>query len=406
MNTRKVTALGAVLLANLSTVRLAFADASYQSTSQITGGTLVDTVKSVSFLGKSMSNMLAPTSTLTMVHGNQKAVVSKDSTEIVDLDAETITRIDTVKKTYTVITFAQMRQAMADMPKQMQQAQAKMQQAQAQQPKTDLKTSFDVAVKNTGVTKVVNGLNAQEQVITMTMKITDPSAPATDGVNSMSYVVTTDAWIAPDPPEVKEIQDFDIRMGKKMMEGVDVKAFAEQMQSNGNAGMGMILGNKPGASDAMAQMGKEMAKLKGTRVLEVTSMGGSGTGPATPATAAPAAATPPPANQSGSVAGQVATDTATQTAAGEQSKLGVFGSALSSSALSAFHRKKATPPPAPAPAPAATPAPAAGTQTTSAVLMSMTMQKTNFSQEPVPLSVFQVPAGFKKAASPYDHMCK
>lgn len=408
MNARKVTAIGAVLFFSLSTARFAFADASYQSTTQITGGTLVDTMRSVSFLGKSMSNLFAPTTTVTMVHGNQKAVVNKDYTEIIDLDNETITRIDTVKKTYTVMTFAQMRQAMEDMPRQMQQAQGKMQQGQAQQPKTDLKTSFDVSVKNTGVMKVVNGLDAQEQLITMTMKITDPNAPATDGVNSISYVVTTDAWIAPDPLEVKEIQDFDIRMGKKMMEGVDMKAFVQEMQANGNGGMGMILGDKSGASDAMAQMGKEMAKLKGTRVLEVTSMGGSGTGTAVAGSTPPNAAAPAagaPANQGGSVAGQVAADTATQTASGESSRLGVFGSALSNSALGAFRRKKTAPAPAPPPAASPAVAPAGGMQT-SAVLMSMTTQEMNFSQEPVPMSAFQVPAGFKKVPSPYDHISK
>ncbi len=222
MNVRKIVALGVIVLVS----RFTFADASYQETSQITGGTMVDQLKSISFLGKTMNNLFAPTNTLTMVHGNQKAVVSKDSTEITDLDKETITRIDTAHKTYTVTTFAQMRQAIANMPKQMEQAQAQMKQAQAQQqaqqPKTDLKTSFDVSAKNTGVTKEINGLTAQEQVVTMQMHITDPNAPPTEAVNTMTYVVTTDAWIAPDPPEVKEIQDFDVRMGQKLMAGVDL----------------------------------------------------------------------------------------------------------------------------------------------------------------------------------------
>jgi hypothetical protein len=416
MNVRKIAALGVILLVN----RLTFADASYQETSQITGGTMVDQLKSISFLGKTMNNMFAPTNTLTMVHGNQKAVVSKDSTEITDLDKETITRIDTAHKTYTVTTFAQMRQAFANMPKQMEQAQAQAKQAQAQeqaqQPKTDLKTSFDVSAKNTGVTKEINGLTAQEQLVTMQMHITDPNAPPTEAVNTMTYVVTTDAWIAPDPPEVKEIQDFDVRMGKKLMAGVDMSAFKAQMsqmsQMNQNAGMAQVFGGKPGSAEAMAQMQKEIAKLKGTRVMEVTRMGGSGSGPgAAPnsAQAAPAApATTTPANSSGAVAGQVATDTAAQTAAGEASKLGVFGSALGSSALGAFHKKKAAAA-APAPAPAATdtatatPATSAasGTQTTqSAVLMEMTTQKSNFSQETVPASAFQVPAGFKRVESP------
>ena len=410
MNFHKVAALGVILLVN----RLSFADASYQETSQITGGTMVDQLKSISFLGKTMNNLFAPTNTLTMVHGNQKAVVSKDSTEITDLDKETITHIDTAHKTYTVTTFAQMRQAIADMPKQMEQAQAQMKQAQAQQqaqqPKTDLKTSFDVSAKNTGVSKEINGLTAQEQVVTMQMHVTDPNAPPTEAVNSMTYVVTTDAWIAPDPPEVKEIQDFDVRMGKKLMAGVDMSAFKAQMTSQ-NPGMAQLFGGKPGSAEAMSQMQKEMAKLKGTRVMEVTRMGGSGSGPgaaqntAQTAPVAPAAATP--ASSSGSsVAGQVATDTAAQTAAGEASRMGVFGSALGSSALGAFHKKKAAAA-APAPAPAATattatatPA-AGGTQTTqSAVLMEMTTQKSNFSQETVPASAFQVPAGFKRVESP------
>ena len=410
MNVRKVAALGVILLVN----RLTLADASYQETSQITGGAMVDQLKSLSFLGKTMSNMFAPTNTITMVHGNQKAVVSKDSTEITDLDKETITHIDTAKKTYTVVTFAQMRQAIENMPQQIEQAKEKAKEAQAQQqaqqPKTDLKTSFDVSAKNTGVTKEINGLTAQEQIITMQMHITDPNAAPTEAVNTMTYVVTTDTWVTPDPPEVKEIQDFDMRMGQKLMAGVDLAALKAQMTSQ-NPGMAQLFGGKPGSAEAMSQMQKEVAKLKGTRVMEVTRMGGSGSGPGAAqgttqaAPAAPAAATP--ANSAGSVAGQVATDTAAQTAAGEAGRLGVFGSALGSSALGAFHKKKAAaaaaPPPAATPAAtAATATPAAGaTQTTqSAVLMEMTMQKSNFSQETVPSSAFQVPAGFKRVESP------
>jgi hypothetical protein len=383
MNIRKVAALGVILLGN----RFMFADASYQETTQVTGGSMVDSLKSVSFLSKSLGNMFAPMTTITMVHGNQKAVVSKDSTEITDLDRETITHIDTIHKTYTVMTFAQMRQAIANMPKQMEQAQAQVKEAQAQQaqqPTTDLKTSFDVSAKNTGVTKEINGLTAQEQVVTMQMHITDPNAPSTEAVNSMTYVITTDAWIAPDPPEVKEIQDFDMRMGQKLMAGMDLSAWKAQMSQN--AGMAQLFGGKPGSAEAMAQMSKELAKLKGTRVMEVTRMGGSGTGPGvaqdSTQNTAQAAPAPAPANSSGAA--------------------GIFGSALGSSALGAFHKKKAaTPPPADAPATTTTTSTANGTQTTtSAVLMETTTQKSNFSQASVPSTAFVVPAGFKKVESP------
>jgi hypothetical protein len=407
MGMHKVAAIGVMLLVN----QCLLADASFQSTYQITGGTLVDALKGQAFIGKAVGKMFAPTNTLTMVHGNQKAVVTKDSMEITDLDQETITHVDMTNKTYSVITFAQMRQAFANMPKQMEQAQTQMKQAQeqmkqqqGQMPANNMQTSFVVTAKNTGVSKVVNGVTAQEQLITMSMKVTDPNAAATNSTNSITYVVTTDAWIAPDPPAVKEIQDFDLRAAKKMMEGVDMSAFITSMKANSNAGMAGMFSSQPGAADAMAQMGKEMAKLKGTHVMEVTSMGGTGVGPNAPPASAAAPSTA--ANSTGSVAGQVATDTAAQTAASESGKLGVFGSALSNSAMGALRRKKAAP--APTPAPAATPAAApGGTQATqSAVLMETTNQETDFSMEAVPPSAFQVPKGFKRVASPYDQMGK
>jgi hypothetical protein len=362
--------------------RMTLADASYQETTQITGGSMVAPLKSMSFLSKSMGNMFAPATTTTMVHGNQKAVVSKDSTEITDLDRETITHIDNLHKTYSVVTFAQMRQAFENMPKQMEQAQEKAKQEQAQQPqqpKTDLKTSFDVSVKNTGVTKEVNGLTAQEQLVTMQMHVTDPNAPPTDASNTVTYVVTTDAWIAPDPPEVKEVQEFDKRFGQKLMAGVDMSAWKSQMTSQ-NPGMAQIFGSKPGSQDAMAQMAKEMAKIQGTRVMEVTSMGGSGNGPGA-------------AQNSAQTANPAATPSSSNPSLG-----GLLGSALGSSALGGFHRKKA----APAADTANSPTPAAdGSQSTqSAVLMETTMQKSNFSRDGVPSSAFEIPAGYKKVETP------
>ncbi len=382
MSFRKVAAFGIILLAN----RLMFADASYQETTQITGGSMVAPLKSMSFLSKSMRDMLAPITTTTMIHGNQKAVVGKDSIEITDLDKETVTHIDPVHKTYTVVTFAQMRQAFAQVPKQMQQAQDQAKQApeQPQQPKSDLKTSFDVSVKNTGATKEISGLTAQEQLVTLQMHVTDPNAPPTQ-TNAVTYVVTTDAWITPDPPEVKEIQDFDKRFGQKLMEGVDLSAFKAQMTQmhnmSQNPGMSQMFAGKPGSAEAMSEMAKEMAKLQGTRVMEVTRMGGSGTGPATaqnsPQTSdAPAAA---PTNSNGSVSG-------------------MLGSALGSSALGAFHRKKAAQPASDTTTTTTTNPD--GTQTTSAILMETTVQKSNFSQAPVSSSNFEVPAGYKKVETP------
>jgi hypothetical protein len=374
MNARTLAVTSSILLVS----QFALADATFQSTTQITGGTLVDALRPMAFL-KSTREMLAPITTTTMVHGNQKVVLDRDSTEIIDLDKETITRIDNVKKTYTVVTFAQMRQGMANAAKQMQEAPAQPKQPDQPPPKSDIKMTFDVKVKNTGVTKMVNGLNAQEQIITMTMTATDPNAKPANGPNSASYTVTTDSWIAADPPELKEIADFDLRMGKKMMAGMDYTALLTPR--SGGAPNSMFAGmfaNNPGAMDGMVQMGKEMAKIQGTHVMDTTSMG-AGTGPGATPIASNGEPPPPPPPP--------------------PSKSGMLGSALTKGALGRFGIKKNDPAAAPPPAANADPATAAPG---SGIMMAMTTQKMNFSSAPVSPSAFQVPAGFKQVPSPYD----
>ncbi len=76
-----------------------YGDASFEKTTQVTGGQFVDMIKKLSFFSKSMRQVTAPISETTMVHGNQKAIVSKDYTEIWDLDRESITHIDNNTKT-------------------------------------------------------------------------------------------------------------------------------------------------------------------------------------------------------------------------------------------------------------------------------------------------------------------
>jgi hypothetical protein len=412
MKTRNLAALGAFLLIH----PLAFADSSYQTTEQITGGTLEQTLKSAgAFLGSKMKAMFAPNNTLTMVHGNQKAVVTKDSTEITDLDAGTITRIDNEKKTYTVTTFAQMRAAIPAAMQQMQKVQSQAQTQVKSNPQAEqMKMNVDMKVVNTGVSKVINGFTAQEQILTVTMTMTLPPPPPDQPQPppgtplTMQFGTTTDIWITPDPDEVKEVKDFDLRMAKKMMEGVDPKAFMEQMQamkaSFNPAAMGLTMGGPPGSADAMKEASKEEEKIKGTHILEVVSEGPPGAPAPSAADVQTAAATPPPAPKSsytgGQMADDVATNTATQTASNQLGKLGGFGSTLGGNVLGAFRKKKAadTPPPPPPPTPPAN-ASAPGAPG-SGPLMQMTTQITNFSHDPIPASVFQVPAGYKLIQAP------
>jgi hypothetical protein len=384
-----------------------FGDASYEHTSQITGGQFVNTLKSVSFISKQVKAITDPTSEITMVHGNQKAVVSKDYTEITDLDKEVIIRIDNNKKSYSVITFADMRKMVEEMPakmaqmqQQMKEQQAKMQQQQQknQAPALppNLQFNFTTTVTDPGPSKVVNGQNAVQQIVTMKMGVTDTNNPAT----TITYSMTTEVWTTPDlPAEMKEVRDFDMRFGQKLMQGMDASALMASwagMRNGSSVAMAQMFGSTPGAADAFAQMQKELAKIKGTRILEIQRMGGTGTGIAD--SSANGSATPP---NGSSVAGQVANDTAKQTASGEASShLGgsIPGSALGGALMNAWNRKKAKPAPPP-PAQSATTTPATGT-TGDVTLMEMTTQTHNFSTESIPMSIFQIPSNYKQVESP------
>lgn len=393
-----------------------YADSSYEHTSQITGGQFVDMLKNYALISKQMKSMTDPTSEITMVHGNRKAVVSKDSSEIYDLDKQVIIRIDNTKKSYYVTTFADFRKMMQEMPQRMaaMQQQMKDQQAKAQQQQQgqgtappNLQFNFTTTVSDPGPSKVINGQNATQQIMTMKMTVTDSNNPQTN----ISYTVTDEIWTTPTvPPEMQAVQEFDKRFYTAMMAGVDLKQTMADMQSmrNGSgAMMSQMFGSKPGASEAYAQTQKELAKIKGTRILDIQRMGGMGTGIAPESASGSSGSSAGSTPSGGSVAGQAATNTATNTAASAAP-----GGALGGALMNAWGKHKAkqqqqqqTPPPdATASAPAAG-APAAGAPV-DVTLMETTTETKDFSSEEIPSSVFDIPAGYKQVPNPMEQMFK
>src|SRR6185503_13602705 len=87
------------------------ADFSYQETAQMTGGALV---KILRFGGPFTRKAREPIVSTVLIKGNRMATIGKENSTLIDLDKETITEINIAKKNYSVVTFAQMRQAMDD----------------------------------------------------------------------------------------------------------------------------------------------------------------------------------------------------------------------------------------------------------------------------------------------------
>ncbi len=331
------------------TSSMAHADFTYQETTQITGGSVVGMMKLAGTFSKQARQAGDPIVSTVTIKGNRMMRVSKDSTEIVDLDAGTVTTIDHAKKQYTTMTFEQMRQ-------QMEAAMAKAKAQQAKQPQqpasgaSNVDVKFNVKVRNTGASKDVAGLSAKESILTMTVDATDQKSG-----QAGSLAITNDMYLAPEIPGYGEVRDFYKRYAAKM---------GSVMSGAMNTQM-MAMMQQPAAGKGMTDMVEEMSKLKGIPVLQIMRMGTTLDGtPLAAASEAPLPAAPPTPS------------------AGSLAKSAV----MSSLPFGGFGKKKAQEPP-----PAETSA-----QPTSAVLIESNTQLTSFSQATVDASQFNIPAGYKQ----------
>ena len=401
-NKRWIPVIGGSLVVLSGT---ASADAGYQDTTQITGGALVQMFRSIPFMPKSTKHVLDPMVTQVELRGNQLARVSTASTEIIDLDQETVTRINNDKKTYTVTSFEEMRQAFKDASKKVAEARKEPDEpaGDAAQPPPKYKVTFDVSVKDTGASKSINGVTAKEQVMTMKAHVT-PVDPAADPAQAATFSMITDLWSAPKPAEMQAIDDFYLHYGKKLMQGVDTSAILKSARPPINqAAMSSLFASQPGMAGAMPEMMKKLAvetqKIKGEAILSITRIGGEGmVAPSADTVGANAAAggSGAAASAAGSAAAkQVADDTTSAAVRDQFGKLGSVGYAFGNSVIGAFHRTS-TPSPS-----AAAPAGATGGQAdpSTAVLFETTMQKSAFTSAPASAATFQIPAGYTKIES-------
>jgi hypothetical protein len=338
----------------------AFADVSYQETTQITGGSLTGMLKMAGAFSSQARQMEAPVTSTVMIHESRMVRSNPHTTEIIDLDAETITFIDHDKRTYSMVTFQQMQQQMAKAA------------SQAKGAKTDgSQMSFNAHISSTGATRQIDGQNAKESLLTVTMV-----ANSSDNNTKAGMAATSEMWLISDAPGMEEMRRFNERMAKEL--AVDMEAST----------MSSLLAAQPGGAQALDELKKESGKVSGLPVLQVTRVGVTPDGQPLPA----ASVAPFPQSQN-----HGSTGTATQTAGSQISRLGTFGRALGGSSMGALMHHAPSTAPAPAPATSGTDAATAG------VLLETQTQLAGFSTGAVDPGAFQIPTGYKAVASPMDH---
>lgn len=286
------------------------------------------------------------------IQGDRMATLSKDNAMIVDLGKGTITSVDFGRKTYSVSTFEEMRQAMEKMSQDMQnrgrQSEAKM----------DVK----VSVSETGATRNISGIDTREVLLTMDMSAAGAGDQNRDA--SASMIMEMRMWMARAVPGYAEYARFQAEAGKKY-----AGMFGGAGQMNPFAAM------NPDSQKSWQKLMEESKKLEGIPVLQVVTMRLAGD-------ASGAGAQPAQRPSSGESVG------------------GALGGSLGRGLGGMLSRKKKDQEPQ-----AQTQTPPES-QPQPGVLMEMTTESSNFSTAPVEAARFDIPAGFKEVESEFRKILK
>jgi hypothetical protein len=226
------------------------------------------------------------------VKGNRKATLSDSTGQIIDLTEEKIYDLDMKKKTYTVTTFAEIRKQMEDARREAEKNAREMERETPSEPSAPSKPAekdpnqkefeVDFDLKNTGVTKTINGFNTSQTVMTITVREKGKTLNESGGM-----VMTTDMWLTKSAPSTDEIAQFDMKYAQKLYGPAVVNGASAQ-------DMAMAMAMYPQIKPALDRMAKEGTEVEGTAILSEMKMESvpPGTANATSA-AAPAPEAPP-----------------------------------------------------------------------------------------------------------------
>ena len=362
--------LGLCITVALTIPVCTMADLRYEETTEMKGGIMESLGK---FAGMFGAKGMTKSTTSTSLKGDRMRKDQMDgeeltSSQIIQLDREQIVTLDHKKKTYTVMTFAEMRA-------QMEKAMASLKSPPKDQPpskadpeKPDVKVEPKINVKDTGETKVINGFNTRKVILTVEVEGEDQKTKDKGAMGA-----DTELWLTKDVSGFDEQNKFYAKYAQKMASPELVKAVKP------SPGMGQ----DPRMAESMTAMRKKMEGLDGVPILTIMAFNLSGT-PSSETKQQSNSSQKPPKKEE---------EQPENVGAALGKALGGFGG------FGGFGKKKKKEEPAP---------PAQTSQTTqtaqpstgsdekvSATLMTMTTEMKGISTSTVDAGLFEAPAGYK-----------
>lgn len=229
--------------------------------------TTVSTFKMSGFLGRlvgrSLPDELPETASLS---GDKLRIDDEynESSTLIDLAAETFTTLNHKQKTYSTITFDELKQQLEQRLEEARQEREENAEDAEDAPDTEIEFAF--AIDRTGERKQVNGYNAERVIMTIEAEGTaqDPETQETAGGQ---VVMASELWVSNAVPGYAEIQAFQQRFAEKMG---DV-AFGGQSQDQVIASIAKAMGNQEGDLEEQLQKAREEAgKIDGLAVQSTT----------------------------------------------------------------------------------------------------------------------------------------
>lgn len=182
-----------------------------------------------------------------------------ESSVIIDLDNASFTMLDHKRKTFTVVTVAQMAQALDSVSKAMSSAQATPSRQPAQQTgegKAEFK--FDLKVDKPGERKQIAGAQAERTFMTITTDVQYTPEGEEKAEDAGRIIMFMDQWNAKDHPAYQAMQEFQRK----------APAMFEREAGRSSAALAV----NPGLSQAMAKAAEESRKIEGLDVMSTTYM--------------------------------------------------------------------------------------------------------------------------------------
>jgi hypothetical protein len=204
-----------------------------------------------------MGAFMKATKSSTRVSGNFMRTDNGSDATIIDLDSEKVITLDTKKKTFSVMTFAEMKKKMESAMAAMKGQKGQSAEAQKSPEASDASMKADVRVTDTGRTETIQGLACKQYLMELDMTVASEKEK-----QSGTMTTVTETWLTKSAPGQEEVNAFYAKMAAKM----GTMTLAPALMGGGQ-------GQNPQLSADMQKMADEMKKMEGHSMRNVVYFG-------------------------------------------------------------------------------------------------------------------------------------